>query len=154
MRFINGGEPTPRDEIELKLRRLISDCDLFPGFGRWAAIEKAIGEFIGWFALRIDPEGPCDEPELGYRLRKAAWGRGHATEGSRALVDKAFAELSASRVFANTMTVNSGSRRVMEKAGMKLVRTFFLEWPDVIDVLRTVDVEYELTGADWDRLQR
>ena len=65
-----------------------------------------------------------DEPELGYRL-PAAWGKGYASEGSRALVEKGFAELGVQRVFATTMAVNIGSRRVMEKAGLKFVRTSF-----------------------------
>jgi RimJ/RimL family protein N-acetyltransferase len=36
--------------------------------------------------MRPDPAG--GEPELGYRLRRAAWGRGLATEGSRALIGR------------------------------------------------------------------
>ena len=48
-------------------------------------MEKVGGRFIGWFHLR-----PPDDPELGYRLRRDLWGRGYATEGSRALIDHAF----------------------------------------------------------------
>jgi RimJ/RimL family protein N-acetyltransferase len=55
--------------------------------------------------------------ELGYRLRRQAWGRGYATEGSRALIRNGFTELGVRRVFATTMAVNLGSRRVLEKAG-------------------------------------
>ena len=57
------------------------------------------GEFIGWFHLRPgEDDAPGDEPELGYRLRRDAWGKGYATEGARALVDKAFAEFGVDRV--------------------------------------------------------
>ena len=34
-------------------------------------------------------EAPLDDPELGYRLKRSAWGKGYATEGSQALIDKA-----------------------------------------------------------------
>jgi hypothetical protein len=47
------------------------------GYGFWAAIEKASGDFLGWFHFRSAPGSAPDEPELGYRLRKAAWGKGY-----------------------------------------------------------------------------
>ena len=63
---------------------------------------------------------PAREPgpsrdELGYRLRRSAWGKGDATAGSRALVEKGFDEFRVKRVYATTMVVNVASRRVMEK---------------------------------------
>src|SRR5436190_1880375 len=72
-------------------------------------------------------------------------------EGWRALVHKAFAELGARRVFATTMAVNVGSRRVMEKAGLRFVRAFFQEWPDKIPGDELGDIEYALTRADWEQ---
>jgi len=54
-------------------------------------------------------------------------------------------------VFASTMAVNVASRRVMEKAGLTLVRTFHQSWPEVIDGAELGDVEYALTRADWEQ---
>jgi RimJ/RimL family protein N-acetyltransferase len=82
-------------------------------------------------------------------MRTAAWGQGYATEGTIALIDKAFRELGAERVFATTMTVNTGSRRVMEKAGMRLIRTFRADWPVRIDGDQHGDVEYAITRQEW-----
>ncbi|GAB4060217.1 GNAT family N-acetyltransferase [Catellatospora paridis] len=148
-RFINGGRPTPRAEIRDELLpRFLAQYDEVPGFGRWAAIEKATGAFLGWFALTAEPDEP-GTAELGYRLRREAWGRGYATEGSRALVDNGFTELGMRRVTANTMTVNTGSRRVMEKTGLRFLRTFFLDWPDQIEGGEHGDVEYELRHEQW-----
>jgi RimJ/RimL family protein N-acetyltransferase len=48
------------------------------------------------------------------------------------------------------MTVNTASRRVMEKAGLRYVRTFHQEWPDRIDGDEHGDVEYALTRAAWE----
>ncbi|MFG2432997.1 GNAT family N-acetyltransferase [Streptomyces sp. NPDC048590] len=65
-------------------------------------------------------DGPCEEAELGFRLSRAAWGRGEAGEGSLELQRKGFTELGIRSAWADTMTVNSRSRRVMEKAGLTL----------------------------------
>jgi RimJ/RimL family protein N-acetyltransferase len=119
--------------------------------GFWAAIERETGEFLGWFHLRPHPGTPADEPELGYRLRASAWGRGYATEGSRALVRKGFEELGARRIYAETMTVHAASRRVMEKAGLRYVRTFHQPWPYRIPGDEEGDVEYALTREEWER---
>lgn len=149
MRFLNGGKPTPRDVIENEiLPRLLHDYERFAGYGRWAAVEKSTGEFLGWFALRPREGGGLDEAELGYRLRKSAWGKGYGTEGSRALINKGFTQLGVQRVFAQTMAVNVASRRVMEKAGLTLVRIFHQSWPDPIDGAEHGEVEYGLHKAD------
>lgn len=152
MHFINGGRPTPRDAIQNDfLPAFLSYYERYAGYGFWAAIEKSSGEFLGWFHLRPQPESNPDEAELGYRLRKATWGRGYATEGSRALIRKGFTELGMQRVTASTMAVNTASRRVMEKAGLTLVRTYHQSWPDHIDGAEHGDVEYALTKADWEQ---
>jgi RimJ/RimL family protein N-acetyltransferase len=143
MRFINGGKPTPREEIEAELLPQIL-CD----GGRWAAIERATSDFVGWFGLREVLDRP-GERELGYRLRTKAWGRGYATEGSRALIRHGFTRLGLTRIVANTMTVNTASRRVMEKCGMTYLRTYHMPWPETIDGTELGDVEYELTRDDW-----
>jgi RimJ/RimL family protein N-acetyltransferase len=78
--------------------------------------------FLGWFEFRPLDDDSSAVVELGYRLNKAAWGRGYATDGARALMDKGFTELAVERVTANTMAVNQASRRVMEKSGLS-VRT-------------------------------
>jgi RimJ/RimL family protein N-acetyltransferase len=152
MKYITGGRPTPREEIEGDvLPAFLSYYDRFAGYGFWAAVEKSTGTFLGWFHLRPPKGGAADEPELGYRLRRSAWSKGYATEGSLALIRKAFDELGARRVFASTMVVNTASRRVMEKAGLRYVRTFHQEWPDPIPGDEHGDVEYALDQADWER---
>jgi RimJ/RimL family protein N-acetyltransferase len=152
MRFITGGKPTRRDVIrDQTLPRFLRYYDRFEGFGFWVAIEKSTGEFLGWFEFR-PPEGSgTEEVELGYRLKRSAWGKGYATEGSRALVRKGFTDLGVRRVVAQTMAVNTASRRVMEKAGLTLARTFHQDWPDPIEGAEHGEVEYALTKADWER---
>jgi RimJ/RimL family protein N-acetyltransferase len=154
MRFINGGRPTSREEVRNDiLPAFLAYYQRFAGYGFWAAVEKSTGEFLGWFHFRPPPDADVDDVELGYRLRRSAWGKGYATEGSRALIRKGFTELGVQRVFAETMAVNLASRRVMEKAGLRLVRTFHQPWPDHIDGEEHGDVEYALRKADWEREQ-
>ena len=149
--YINGGRPIPRAEIEGDLSHFLAYHDRPDGYGFYAAIEKATGEFLGWFHFRPHQGSPTDEPELGYRLKKSAWGKGFGTEGSRALISKGFTEQGACRVVASTMVVNVGSRRVMEKSGLRYVRTFFQEWPDKIPGDEHGDVEYALTREQWEQ---
>ena len=150
MRFINGGKPVSRDVIrEETLPRFLRAYERFEGFGVWATIERSTGEFVGWFEFYPSKDAGPEEVELGYRLRRSAWGKGYATEGSRALIRKGFTELGVQRVVAETMAVNTASRRVMEKSGLTYVRTFHQEWPERIEGDEYGDVEYALTKADW-----
>lgn len=148
-RYIDGGLAVDRDEIAEMLEFWLTIPERAPGSGFFAAIEVDTERFLGWFHLRPRLKDPIDEPELGYRLHRDTWGRGLATEGSIALVDHAFEDLGAVRVWAETMTVNTASRRVMEKAGMRLVRTFQADWPVRIDGDELGDVEYEITRETW-----
>ena len=150
MRYISGGAPTPREEIvDDFLPAWLSYYERFEGYGFWAAQVKHTGEFLGWFHFRPPPGTELDDVELGYRLRRAAWGQGYATEGSRALVDRGFRTGRVRRVFASTMVVNTASRRVMEKAGLRFVRIFHADWPVRIEGDEQGDVEYALTRQEW-----
>ena len=83
------------------------------------------GGFVGWLVPAGD--GSFD---VGYRLAKQWWGQDLATEGTHALIDAAFSELDDQRVRRQTMAVNDRSRRVMQRCGMRYVRTIHLEWED------------------------
>lgn len=146
MRYINGGRPSTRAEVTAIVEEAIG-C-------RWIVQDAATGEFLGWAALRPTPDRGPRTYELGYRLRREAWGQGYATEASRALLAKAFDELDAQTVWAQTMTVNERSRRVMERCGLRYVRTFHLDWPpdQHIDGTAEGDVEYAIQRPDWHRV--
>ncbi|MGW3290971.1 GNAT family N-acetyltransferase [Streptomyces sp. NPDC001002] len=156
MRYLTGGSPTAPDIVrELHLPRIIAGYERWRGdLGLFAAQEKDGGAFIGWFCLRPEQEGPLDEAELGYRLRQAAWGKGYATEVSRALLVKAFAGLGLRMVWAETMTVNRGSRNVMEKLRMALADT--IPTPPDMEVIEGSEhggVRYEITKEQWEQQQ-
>jgi Acetyltransferase (GNAT) domain len=76
MRFITGGIPIGRDEIENELLpAFLGYYERFEGYGFWAATQKRTGEFLGCIYLAPREGGAPGEAELGFRLRKAAWGR-------------------------------------------------------------------------------
>ncbi|MDQ6920340.1 MAG: GNAT family N-acetyltransferase [Candidatus Dormibacteraeota bacterium] len=145
MHFLNGGKPRPREDIEREY------SSRFAGDGYWAAEDTLAGEFLGWFGFHPTEGRDPQDFELGFRLRRSAWGQGYATEGSRALIRKGFTELGLRRVWAQAMAANTRSRRVMEKAGLVYVRTFHPEFDDPIPGTEHGEVEYALTKTDWDR---
>lgn len=161
MRYLNGGTPTPREVVRLDiLPRFLSYYQRLDGYGYWAAIEKSTNEFLGWFCLHPEDSADPDNIALGYRLRRSSWGRGYATEGARALIDKGFTELGMRRVYATTYEHNIASRRVMEKVDMTLVRKYRMT-PEQIaaagtfvsipgDVWEGDDVDYALEKAEWE----
>lgn len=129
----DAGKPKDYTVIQTQtIPRLLALYEQYDGYGYWAAVEKSSGAFIGWFFFRPAVHAPYFDPafanesdiELGYRLRKAAWGKGYATEGSKALIFKGFSELRTQRVVAVALAANVASVRVMEKAGLKLENRF------------------------------
>ncbi|HEY1349277.1 MAG TPA: GNAT family N-acetyltransferase [Ktedonobacteraceae bacterium] len=162
MRFLNGGVPTPRQAIEGDiLPAFLRSYEACPGCGVFAALAKAGGEFLGWFSFLPTHGACCTEVSSGYRLRRACWGQGYATEGVRALIRLGFGTLGVQRVVASTYQDNLASRRVMEKAGLVLVRRYRMTGAELQASVSTVhdasvalwdgdDLEYALHRADWD----
>lgn len=112
----------------------------------WTARGNTDDEFVGWFCL--SPKGRA-VAEIGYRLRRKAWGQGLASEGAAALIGWGFEGGGYDSIVAHTMAVNQGSRRVMEKIGMKHTRTDFLNFPDPIPGTEHGEVMYELSHSEW-----
>lgn len=158
MRFLDGG-PHPREEIKDRvLPELIAD-QAENGLGRWAA-ETSDGTFVGWFSMHAKKpdDGPMEfwaaseDPavvEIGYRLSRESWGKGYATEGSKALLRWAFLSLRTDTIVASTMAINEGSRNVMAKLGLHHDRTLHIDWPDPIPGTEHGEVEYSLRRDEW-----
>lgn len=102
------------------------------GIGRWAMIEKATGEFAGWTGLKFNTN-PINNHinfyETGYRLSQKHWGKGFATESTKAALKFAFEKLNAKEVFGITHVNNLKSQRVLSKSGLQFIETFaWQEW--------------------------
>jgi RimJ/RimL family protein N-acetyltransferase len=98
------------------------------GFGLWAVVEKSGREVIGYCGLSRFPDiGGLPEIEIGYRLARAHWGRGYATEAARAVRDYGFGTLSLPRLIALIDPANVASIRVAEKIGLQYEQDVLLE---------------------------
>ncbi|MDB5469282.1 MAG: acetyltransferase family protein [Caulobacter sp.] len=144
MRYLNGGRPTPRhpDPDDVRLYRMPRGTEKEV----WAALDRETARFLGWFAL-----GPNDGGvgHLGYRLHQNTWGQGLGFDGAAALVDYGFRTLGLSAIHADTMAVNLGSRRIMEKLGMRHLRSYEEPSDPPIPGSEQGEVEYGVTAAEW-----
>lgn len=149
MRFLTNGKPTPRDVIATTT--LPSFMAPRGAFQPWVWAIEQDGTFLGWASLKLleNESGWANEADLGYRLKQSAWGKGYASEAARALVDHGFGVWKLDRICAETMAVNAASRRVMEKAGLRYVRTFHVAFDDPIPGTEEGEVEYAVTREDW-----
>lgn len=91
------------------------------GWGLWAVEERASGAFIGCVGLDVPgadlPCSPC--VEIGWRLARAYWGRGYATEAALAALRIGFEQLGVTEVVSFTVPGNARSRAVMVRLGMR-----------------------------------
>jgi RimJ/RimL family protein N-acetyltransferase len=90
------------------------------GWGLWAAELRATGEFVGFLGLLVPRYPLPGDPgvEVGWRLGRAHWGHGYATEGARAALELGFGSLELPEIVAVTALGNVRSRAVMERIGL------------------------------------
>jgi RimJ/RimL family protein N-acetyltransferase len=121
MRYIGGGAPLTWEESEAQISRFVRHWEE-RGFGLWAVEHEESGAFVGFVGL-VYHEGWAEgehKTEVGWRLDRAYWGRGLATEGALASVRYGFEELGLERVISIIQPENAASRRVAEKTGLTL----------------------------------
>ena len=101
------------------------------GFGSLAVEWRETGELIGRTGPQFHRVWPHD-PEVGWGLDPAWWGRGLATEAGAAAVAWAFGELDYARVVSITTEANLASRNVMAKLGFQLHERVPSEWGELL----------------------
>jgi RimJ/RimL family protein N-acetyltransferase len=117
MRYIGPGQPWSAQESDDSIGRYTRSWEE-NGFGLWALEDRALGRCIGTCGTLVFPDGR-NRVEIGWRLEKAAWGKGYATEAALATRDWAFASIDGlDRLIAVLQPDNVASRRVAEKLGM------------------------------------
>lgn len=91
------------------------------GWGLWAIEELETGRFVGFTGLNVPGFDAHFTPatEIGWRLRRDAWGRGFASEAARGVLEVAFDDLELPEVVSFTTTANVRSQAVMERVGMR-----------------------------------
>ena len=153
MRYLEP-RPRTRERVTESHRRRLGVATEAPGLGFWVGFLD--GDFVGWWLLdvvRDDDQRPvAGQAELGYRLLPRWWRRGLASEGARELLRYAFTDLGLSRVIAQTMAVNAGSRATMAAVGMTHVRDSTEVLDEPVAGAEHGEVEYAIT-ADEHRAQ-
>jgi RimJ/RimL family protein N-acetyltransferase len=132
------GRPMTADDVAAELPTWVAGHD---ALGLWTGLDD--DGFVGVWFLSPDPDD-LRAGEIGWRLPRHRWGHGYAVEGARALVTYGFVDLGLDRLWAETMSVNTRSRRVMERLTMTHVRTYVGEWDDPLPGADEGEVVYEL----------
>jgi len=116
-RYLRG--PMRRDESDELLARVRGHWQEH-GFGLYAVEVKCSGAFAGFVGLAIPSFLPEVLPavEVGWRLARAHWGNGYATEGARASLAHGFGELGLRQIISLIDPRNTASVRVAERLGM------------------------------------
>jgi RimJ/RimL family protein N-acetyltransferase len=124
------------------------------GFGLWAVERKSGARFIGFVGLSVPSFDAPFMPavEVGWRLRRDAWGFGYATEGGRASLRYGFDDMGLEEIVSLTSVINERSRRVMDRLGMTRDADDDFDHPRLPedDPLRR-HVLYRLARDDWRR---
>jgi RimJ/RimL family protein N-acetyltransferase len=112
--------PLDRSGTVQYVAQLITQAQRVPRLGYTLAIERRADEaLLGTVSIEID-SFEHKRAELGYILRRDAWGQGYATEAATAARDFAFSQLGVYRLWAVCDPDNPASAAVLRKIGMRL----------------------------------
>lgn len=115
MRHLGG--PLPRRDSDMSVARM-AEHEAAHGYGFWAVERASDGVFLGFCGVKTASHGLPGEPEIGWRLRRDAWGEGYALEAAQATIRWAGEHLPAARLFAMTVEGNTRSWGLMRRLGM------------------------------------
>ena len=109
--------------------------------GLWATILKSERKFVGSCGLRLGK----DEASLGYYIARPYWGKGIASEASRAFLEVAFQRLRLSRVSATVEKGHAISEHILRKFGFQYVSE------EQIAASGRIISTYQLLRTDWQK---
>lgn len=112
--------PKNDQEVREEVEWFLNGHPRRPELGLWAAIHKPTGRFAGRCGLLPWTIEGREEVEVAYTLAPVFWDQGLATEAARGIVAYAFQKLRLPRLIAMIEPKNDASRRVAEKAGLRL----------------------------------
>lgn len=121
------------------------------GIARWAVIDKTTHEMLGWCGIKYFKEplnGHSNIYEFGYRFKQKHWGKGYATESSKAILDWGFKNLNVDMMYAITHPQNGASMHVLKKMGFVLKGHFYFDYIDREDC-----TWFELKKSDFESIK-
>jgi RimJ/RimL family protein N-acetyltransferase len=137
-----GGQAWPVEKAGSRFREQYLDRPT-ETYGLWATVYEEEGKYIGCCGLRAPGNGMG--ASLGCYLARLYWGRGLASEASRAFVDIAFTRLGLNCVEADAEEGNIASEHILQKCGFKYVRR------EAIPGRGRIINFYELAKGEWQR---
>lgn len=122
------------------------------GYGLWALQERTSGELLGFTGLEVVSFQARFTPavEIGWRLARAAWGHGYASEAAVAALGDGFERAGLDQVVSFTALANGRSQAVMRRIGMSRDPAEDFEHPGV-PPLHSLSrhMLYRITAAEW-----
>jgi RimJ/RimL family protein N-acetyltransferase len=126
MQFLGGGA-VPEEHWTTVVEKWLERWEL-NGMGPFLLERRDDGRFVGrtgiilwdardWTPSTVAAAGEHGQPELGWALAYAHWGRGYATEAAAALRDWARRERNVTRLISLIAPSNVASARVAERLG-------------------------------------
>jgi ribosomal-protein-alanine N-acetyltransferase len=124
-----GNKPVQSIETILEVIQHVRRQYETNGIGRWAVIDKATNAWVGWSGLKYEQRITDGSRyyDVGYRLKRAFWGKGIATETAQACIQYGFEQLNLEVLNAAAHVDNAASNRVLQKVGFQFVETFYYD---------------------------
>lgn len=100
------------------------------GIGRYAAIEKSSGAFIGWTGLKLEDlltNGYTNYYDIGYRFIPRYWQKGYGFESAKFWLDYGFDVLKYDKICGAAHNDNIGSNKILQKIGLKFTNSFMYD---------------------------
>ena len=118
LQYFPNQNPPPLEKVEQFISGQQAHWEAY-GYGNWGIVPKGEVEIIGWAGLQFLPE--TDETEVGYLLSRQSWGKGYATEVTRASIQFGFEHFNFPEIIALVHPDNVASLKVAAKCGLTVV---------------------------------
>jgi [ribosomal protein S5]-alanine N-acetyltransferase len=128
--FFLGNQPVTHISQSREVIRNVTAQYTENGIGRWAAVLRSTGEFIGWSGLKLVTEGTELYYDVGYRLIPEFWGQGYATESANAAIRYGFDIMGLTTIIGTAHQDNKASISVLKKCGLTFRKKYM--WRDIL----------------------
>ncbi len=132
MRYIGNGQALDKEAVKQLILLIMSNYEK-QGFGLLAITLKENNKLLGFCGLIQQIVDGESYTELGYRLDRAFWGMGIATEAANAVKEYAFSQLNINYLISIIHVDNLASKRVAEKVGLMFLKQTHFKG-NVVDV--------------------
>jgi RimJ/RimL family protein N-acetyltransferase len=144
-RFLITKASSIEDALKILQRWEAISAQLNNGSGLWAVVSKETQEIVGTIILiplRDEAEQWTQDYEIGWHLKKSAWGNGYATEAARAILNYGFHTLKLPTIYSIARPENIASIRVMQRLGMMPIGRTSKYYKMELEM-------FKLEAADW-----